>query len=80
MPKFLLTLIFLFPYSQIGLLGIGYALSVLANIKRQQNKIWLPFTHAKQDWKLADTLALIFYMAALLTGLMYLLIAGSIEG
>lgn len=38
MPKFLLTLIFLFPYSQIGLLGIGYALSVLANIKRQQNK------------------------------------------
>lgn len=84
MTSLFVNIIFLFPYSQIVLFVVGYALSILANVQRAQNDMmpmsYVPYRQARMDWKLADTLALVAFGFAIFTAVAYLFIAGSIQG
>lgn len=77
-------LMFMFPYSQIGLVVVAYALNVLASWQRAKNdmapRTGVPFKGARFDWKLADTLSLLCYGVAFFTALGYLLVSASMRG
>ncbi len=78
-----LALIFAFPYSQLFLILVAYGLNVLGNWQRTKSDMaqmkWRPFWKARFDWKLADGLAVAFYIIAIVTAVMYFFVMVSIE-
>lgn len=79
-----ISLIFLFPYSQLVLIALGYIFNLIGNWQRAKSDMaqmkWRPFWKARFDWKVSDAFAVVFYFIALVTAIMYLFIMFTMKG